>query len=102
MARRRKTAFDRYVSERMKSSEFAEAYREAKNEIDATDKLMRRLDNERETAHLTKAELARRTGIPAETVRKLLTAAGVNPTVSTINRLAAELGLSLALVKKAS
>lgn len=102
MGARRKTAFDRYVATRMKSREFADAYHEAKAEIAATDKIMRLLDKERAKAHLTKAELARRAGMPSETVRKLFTAEGVNPTMSTVNRLAAELGFSLTLVKAAS
>jgi DNA-binding phage protein len=97
---RRKTGFDRYVGKRMKSREFAEAYGEARREIDVIDAIVRLLDAERERAHLTKAELARRAGIPAETVRKLFTAAGSNPTMSTISRLAAELGLTLELVKR--
>lgn len=99
MSTRRRTAFDRYVAGRMKSREFAEAHREAKAEIDATDRLMRRLDEAREQANLSKAELARRVGMPAETIRKLFTADGVNPTMSTVSRIAAELGLSLTLSK---
>jgi len=101
MAARRKTAFDRYVDRRMKSRTFAEAHRRAKAEIDATDAIVRRLDAARQRAHMTKAELARRAEMPEETIRKLLTAGGVNPTVNTINRLAAQLGLSLTLVKRA-
>ena len=101
MAARRKTAFDRYVDKRMKSRAFAEAHRQAKVEIDATDAIVRRLDAARERARMTKAELARRAEMPEETIRKLLTAEGVNPTVNTINRLAAQLGLSLTLVKRA-
>ena len=98
---KRKTAFDRYVVGRMKSPEFVEAHHEASAEIAATDEILRRLDEVREQVHMSKAELARRAGMPAETVRKLFTAEEMNPTVSTISRLAAELGLNLKLVKVA-
>ncbi|HEY3354564.1 MAG TPA: helix-turn-helix transcriptional regulator [Polyangia bacterium] len=101
MAGRRKTAFDRYVAARTKKSpEFAAAHRQARAEIHQTDALMRQLDEARERAHMTKAELARRAGMPEETVRRLFTAEGVNPELSTINRLAAELGLTLILKPK--
>lgn len=97
MARRR-TTFDDYVKARArKSKDFADAYATAKREITAIDAIVRALDDARERAHLTKAELARRSGMPAETVRKLFTAQGVNPELSTISRLAAQLGLRLTL-----
>jgi DNA-binding phage protein len=98
MAPRRKTAFDRYVVGRIKKSPaFAAEYRQAKAEIARTDAIVRTLDEARERARMTKAELARRAGMPEETVRRLFTAGGVNPELSTINRLAAELGLTLTL-----
>ncbi len=97
MASRRKTAFDRYVAKRMNSSEFAREHRDAREEIDRIDAIMRQLDQKREQAHMTKAELARRAGMPEETVRRLFTAEGVNPELRTLDRLAAELGLVLTL-----
>ena len=94
----RRTAFDDYVGARSKkSSEFTEAHAKAKREIAAVDSIVRALDEARERAHLTKAELARRSGMPAETVRKLFTAHGVNPELATISRIAAQLGLKLTL-----
>ncbi len=95
---RRKTAFDRYVATRRKDSpEFAKEYKRARAEIHKTDAIMRKLDEVRARAHITKAELARRAGMPEETVRRLFTAEGVNPELNTVNRLAAELGLTLTL-----
>jgi DNA-binding phage protein len=96
---RRKTAFDQYVAKRMKSREFAEAYKRASIEIRAADELIRRLDEIRAANRISKAELARRTGIPAETIRKLFTAQDVNPTMNTFLRLSAGVGLNLELVK---
>jgi len=95
---RRKTAFDRYVATRRKKSrEFAEEYKRARAEIDQTDAIMRKLDEVRAREKMTKAELARRAGMPEETVRRLFTADGVNPELNTVSRLAAELGLTLTL-----
>ncbi len=94
----RRTAFDDYVGARSKKpNELAEAHAKAKREIAAIDSIVRALDEARERAHLTKAELARRSGMPAETVRKLFTAQGVNPELATISRIAAQLGLKLTL-----
>lgn len=100
MATRRKTAFERDMSERMTSPEFAEEYRRAKAEISAKDALVRQLERERSRAKLSKADLARRAGLPEESIRKLLTSPTANPTVTTLNRLASPLGLKLALVKR--
>jgi DNA-binding phage protein len=96
--KRRKTAFDRYVATRRKNSrEFAGEYKRAKVEINQTDAIMRELDKERARVKMTKAELARRAGMPEETVRRLFTADGVNPELTTVNRLAAQLGFTLKL-----
>lgn len=95
---RRKTALDRYVEARRKTSrEFAKEYKRARTEIDQTDAIMRKLDEVRARVNMSKAELARRAGMPEETVRRLFTAEGVNPELNTVNRLAAELGLTLTL-----
>ncbi len=83
----------------MQSPEFAEEYQRAKVEIATMDTLVRQIERERSRAKLTKADLARRAGIPEESLRKLLTSPGANPTVATLERLAAPLGLQLALVK---
>src|SRR5438874_10672752 len=95
---RRKTAFDRYIASRArKSHEFAVERRRAKSEIRLTDAIMRELDDRRTRAKMTKAELARRAGVPAETVRRLFTSRGINPELNTVSRLAAGLGYRLAL-----
>ena len=100
MPTRHRTAFERDMAERMGSPEFAEEYRRAKVEISTMDELVRKIERERTRAKLTKADLARIAGLPEESIRKLLTAPGANPTVATLERLAAALGLRLALVKR--
>lgn len=79
----------------MRSSGFAEAYTEARAEIDSIDALMREVDKSRIAAGLSKAELARRAGLKPEAVRRLFTAKVVNPTLHTILALIHALHLEL-------
>jgi transcriptional regulator with XRE-family HTH domain len=102
MARQRKmTGFDQYVQTQMRKPGFAKTFREAKAEIEAVDGLLRRLDEARLKARLSKAELARRADVPQESVRRLFTAKRSNPTLQTIVRLARVLGLRLELTAAA-
>ena len=93
-----KTGFDKYVRARMQDPEFASAYKEARAEIDAIDRLMRQIDVARARARLSKADLARRASAPQESVRRLLTAKQSNPTLQTVVRLAQAVGLRVELV----
>ena len=94
---RAKTGFDKYVQARMKTPDFASAYRDARAEIDEIDRLMRQIDDARECVSLTKADLARRASTPPESVRRLLTAKNSNPTLQTVVRLASAVGLRVEL-----
>lgn len=96
-----KTGFDKYVEARMGDQEFASAYRETRVEIDAVDALMRQLDQARQGANLSKADLARRASTPQESVRRLLTAKRTNPSLQTVVRLARAVGLRVELVREA-
>ena len=96
--KRAKTGFDKYVQGRMRDAEFASAYTEARAEIDVVDRLMRQIDDARARAQLTKADLARCTGAPQESVRRLLTSKKTNPTLQTVVRLAKAVGLKVELV----
>jgi DNA-binding phage protein len=60
--------------------------------------LMQTLDQQRVSLDLSKAELARRSGMRPEAVRRLFSTKGANPTLSTIVALAHELGLDLVVV----
>ncbi len=99
---RAKTGFDKYVRARMQDPEFASAYKEALVEIDAIDRLMRRIDVARARAGLSKADLARRASAPQESVRRLLTAKKSNPTLQTVVRLAQAVGLRVELVAESA
>lgn len=98
---RARTGFDKYLRGRMRDQQFASAYNEARAEIDAIDRLMRRIDAARTRAGLSKADLARRASAPQESVRRLLTAKKSNPTLQTVVRLAQAVGLRVELVSEA-
>ncbi|HEY6912670.1 MAG TPA: helix-turn-helix transcriptional regulator [Myxococcales bacterium] len=93
------TGFDKYHQARMRDTEYAAAYRKARAEIDAVDRLMRQLDDARAQARLSKADLARQAGTPPESVRRLLTARRSNPTLGTVIRLAGAVGLRVELTR---
>jgi transcriptional regulator with XRE-family HTH domain len=59
--------------------------------------VLRALEAARAQQRLSKADLARRSKLPAETVRRLLTAADANPTLDTVFELLRPLGLGLQL-----
>ena len=121
-----RTRFERRFQERMSDPEFATAYREARTEIDAVDafvrgltpethgngigigfadvtttRLVRELDAERQRQGLTKAELARRSGLPHASVRRLLTSGEPDPKLSTMMILSITLGRPLSLLPAA-
>ncbi|MBS2023714.1 MAG: helix-turn-helix domain-containing protein [Deltaproteobacteria bacterium] len=96
----KKTGFDRYFEGRLKDRAFAGEYRRAKAEIRAVDDLVGALERARASSSLSKADLARESGVPAESVRRLFTAKRKNPTLLTFVRLAAAVGLSLRLDSK--
>ena len=98
MARKTKTGFDKYFEQQMKDPAFAAEYRSARAEIDATDVLIRALDEARKTKSVSKAELARRIAIKPETVRRLLTDEKSNPTMKTVFKVAGALGYHFRLV----
>lgn len=98
MPKRRKTGFDKFVDAQMKDAGFAAEHRKAKREIDAVDRIVRRLDAARLELGMSKAELARRISAKPEIVRRLFTDEGANPTMATVVKLAAALDLKVELV----
>lgn len=98
MPSKRKTAFDRYLNERLTDEEFARDYSEAQAEINTIDQIIRHLDDARKELNLSKADLARKIGARPEIVRRLLTAEDPNPTISTVVKMATALNLRLDLV----
>lgn len=98
MTRKTKTGFDKYFDEQAKKLSFARSYEASRAEIDAIDRIVRELDEARERLRMSKAELARASGIRADLVRRLFTADEPNPTLETLLRVTAALGQTIAVV----
>lgn len=86
-----------YLTAQLKHLGFMRQYQRARREIDSVDALVRALDARREAAGISKADLARRVGAKAESIRRLFTAAAPNPTLDTVLRLVVALDCRLAL-----
>ena len=89
------TGADRYFERRAAEPGFVDAYDAARRKIDQIDRLVRALDDRRETLGMSKAELARRADLAPEVVRRLFSADSPNPTIGTLTALADSLGLEL-------
>jgi transcriptional regulator with XRE-family HTH domain len=66
--------------------------------IATIDAIVNELDEAREAAGLSKAELARAISAEPAVIRRLFSASGVNPTLGTLAEVAAALGMRVALV----
>jgi len=103
MSTRRQTPLERRLMASRKSARHDRAFQKARSEIDAVDAavrtLLREVDAARDKAHLSKAALAERVGLPPETIRRLFTAERQNPTAVTLVKLGRALGLRIALLR---
>jgi DNA-binding phage protein len=95
MAQRQKTAFELDVESDMQNPQYRAAYKRARAKIEAIDKVVRALDAARQRQAVSKAELARRMGVPAEAVRRLFSTDSPNPTMKTVVGAAQALGLRI-------
>lgn len=87
----------RMLAERMEDPEFRREYERARREIDQVDSVIRQLDELREAAGLTKAELARHIGRDPSSIRRLFTAKG-NPELLLVASIAQDLGAEIRVV----
>jgi DNA-binding XRE family transcriptional regulator len=90
---------ERMLTERMQDPEFRAAYERARREIDLVDTVMRKLDELRETAGMSKTELARRIDRSPSSIRRLFTSGG-NPTLTLLASIAAELDADIEIVPR--
>lgn len=90
-----RTGAEKYFDQRMKDPSYAEEYAEAKARIDEIDAILGFIDETRSEQGISKAELARRAGLPEEAVRRLFTAEHRNPTLTTVLALGRALGVEL-------
>ena len=81
----------------LEKPEFLREYVRESVRIATIDDLVNELDEAREAAGLSKAELARAISAEPAVVRRLFSAGHVNPTVETIAAVAAALGMRLTL-----
>lgn len=90
--------YRRRRAEELKDPEVRAEYELARAEIAQVDTVMQQLDDLREEAGCSKAELARRIGKNPAAVRRLFSAE-VNPELKTIAALATALGAEVKVVK---
>ena len=90
-----RTGAERYFEKQRADPEYERAYQEAAATVRAIDDLVQSIDARREALGLSKAELARRAGLPPEAVRRLFTMRSPNPTASTLVALARAMDLDL-------
>jgi DNA-binding XRE family transcriptional regulator len=97
----RDTSFhSRLLAAQMEDPEFREEYNRARAEIAQVDAVIRQLDELREEAGISKAELARRVGRNPSSIRRLFTA-NVNPELLLVASIATDLNAELKIVPKA-
>ncbi|MFJ8464150.1 helix-turn-helix domain-containing transcriptional regulator [Streptomyces swartbergensis] len=85
------------LAEDLKDPQFRREYVLESLRIETIDRLINALDDAREAAKVSKAELARAIGAEPATVRRLLSAGRVNPTLGTLSEVAAALGLRISI-----
>lgn len=83
----------------MVDPEFRAEYERARREIDQVDAVIRRLDELREDAGISKAELARHIGRDPSSIRRLFTAKS-NPELMLVASIAEDLGAEIQVVPR--
>ena len=100
MPRRLDTSYHkRMIAARMDDPEFRAEYERARGEIDQVDSVIRQLDELREAAGLSKAELARHIGRDPSSIRRLFTAES-NPELLLVASIAEDLGAEVRVVPR--
>jgi len=89
----------RMIAARMDDPEFRAEYERARREIDQVDSVIRQLDELREAAGLSKAELARHIGRDPSSIRRLFTAES-NPELLLVASIAEDLGAEVRVVPR--
>ncbi len=97
-----RTGAERYFEKQRADAEYERSYQDAAATVRAIDELVRSVDAQREALGLSKAELARRAGLPPEAVRRLFTMRSPNPTATTLVALTSALELDLVAEPRAT
>jgi DNA-binding phage protein len=85
----------RDLAEDLKDPEFLREYVATSIQISTVDRILNELEDAREASGLSKAELARAISANPASVRRLFSASDANPTLGTLARVAAALGLRI-------
>lgn len=88
-------SFWRDLAEDLKDPEFLREYVATSIQISTVDRILNELEDAREASGLSKAELARAISANPASVRRLFSASDANPTLGTLARVAAALGLRI-------
>jgi len=100
MAKRLNTSHHkRMLAARMRDPEFRAEYERARREIGQVDAVIQQLDQLREAAGLSKAELARHIGRDPSSIRRLFTAKS-NPELLLVASIAQDLDADLRVVPR--
>ena len=89
----------RMLAGRLADPEFRSEYERARREIAQVDAVIRRLDQLREDAGISKAELARHIGRDPSSIRRLFTARS-NPELTLVASIAEDLGAEIQIVPR--
>lgn len=91
------SAFWEDLASDLKDPEFLREYITESVRIASIDAIMNALDEAREAAGLSKADLARAIGVEPASVRRLFSVGAANPTLGTLAEVAAALGLRISV-----
>lgn len=97
MAARRRSAFWDDLAADLENFEFLRDYVVESMRIATIDRLVNELDEAREAAGLSKAELARAIGAEPASIRRLFATGHSNPTLGTLAEVASALGMKVTL-----
>jgi transcriptional regulator with XRE-family HTH domain len=87
------------LASRLQDPEFREEYERARRAIEQVDSVIRQLDELRDSAGLSKAELARRVGRDPSSIRRLFTAQS-NPELLLVASIAEDLDADVRVVPR--
>lgn len=91
----KRTAFWEDLGRDLQEPEFLREYVVESMRISTVDSVVNAIDDAREAAGMSKAELARAIQKEPTTIRRLLSSEGANPTLGTLAEVAAALGLRI-------
>jgi transcriptional regulator with XRE-family HTH domain len=91
---------ERRRAQRLRDPEYRAAYERARREIEQTDQVIRQLDTLRVELGISKAELARRIGRNASSIRRLFTTGTARPELPLVAAIADAVGAEVKVVPK--